>query len=129
FVAFLDGTQGSRIACYVEGLPIIHGTVAAVIRERKNRRLATWRHNVATRVYAPRRLLTRNANDALDQLPFEVVDVTAPSAEQETLIEHPLAVSDVARHFVQRDREGAELDLAAQWCNVMSGALFVDGGI
>src|ERR1043165_5692787 len=38
--AFLDGTQVSRpLHSTDDGIPIIHGTVAAVIRERRNRRL------------------------------------------------------------------------------------------
>ena len=41
-------------------LPVIYGRVAAVIRERKNRRLTTWKHEVVSRVYAPRApLITR----------------------------------------------------------------------
>ena len=45
FVAFLDGTQSSVVALYQRGgVPIVLGTVAAVIRERRDRRLSTWRH-------------------------------------------------------------------------------------
>src|SRR5437588_270439 len=58
FAGFLDGTQESRVVQYLDGFPIIHGRVGAVIRVRKNRRLATWRHEVQNRVYAPLRLLS-----------------------------------------------------------------------
>src|SRR5262245_5039368 len=45
--AFLDGTQVSRMLhCCDDGTPIIHGTAAAVIRERRNKRLYTRRHIV-----------------------------------------------------------------------------------
>src|SRR5438105_1765079 len=39
FAAFLDGTQASRALHYMEdGAPIVHGTAAAVIRVRRDRR-------------------------------------------------------------------------------------------
>src|SRR5687768_9370863 len=42
FAAFLDGAQRSPVL-WAGGVPIVHGTVAAVIRERHDRRLTTWR--------------------------------------------------------------------------------------
>jgi len=131
FVAFLDGTQTSRVAWYDGGMPIVHGTVAAVIRVRKNRRMATWRLHRSARVYAPRRLLSTSMNAALSALEpaMPVVDTTAAESTDAPSVDHPFAVADAARHFVQRDRERMEQELAAQWCNVMSGPLFVDGGI
>src|SRR4051812_34238388 len=40
FAAFLDGTQASRtLYSCDDGTPIVHGTAAAVIRERRNKRL------------------------------------------------------------------------------------------
>ena len=131
FVAFLDGTQTSRIVWYDGAMPIVHGTVAAVIRVRKNRRMATWRLHRASRIYAPRRLLGTAMNDALDALApgVLVVDTTAADSTDAPAGEHPFAVAEAARHFVQRDREREEQELAAQWCHVMAGPLFVDGGI
>jgi hypothetical protein len=131
FAAFLDGTQTSRVAWYDGGMPIVHGMVAGVIRVRKNRRMSTWRLQRSARVYAPRRLLSAAMNDALDTLDarMPVVDTTAAESTEAPSVDHPFAVADAARHFVQRDRERLEQELAAQWCNVMSGPLFVDGGI
>src|SRR5437763_15101199 len=37
--AFLDGTQTSHVVAYVDGVPIGHGTVAAAVRIRRNRRV------------------------------------------------------------------------------------------
>lgn len=130
FVAFLDGTQTSRVVWYDGVMPIVHGTVAAVIRERKNRCMATWRLHRASRVYAPRRLLSTAMNDALNALApaVRVVDTTADSSDA-AAAEHPFTIADAARHFVQRDREREEQELAAQWCHMMGGPLFVDGGI
>src|SRR5207244_1540622 len=56
FAAFLDGTQSSRAVHYTcDGAPIVHGTAAAVVRERREKRLFTWRHVVERRLYADRR--------------------------------------------------------------------------
>lgn len=129
FTAFLDGTQESRVLQYADSLPIIHGTVAAVIRVRKNRRLATWRHEVASRLYAPRKLLSRQCNDALNALPIAIVDTTAGTEINTQTGEHPFALRDAAIHKVQEDREHTEHALAERWCNLMHEPLFIDGGV
>jgi hypothetical protein len=129
FSAFLDGTQQSHVARYAESLPIIHGVVAAVVRVRRNRRLATWRHDVQTRVYVPRALLSRGVNDAISRLPVTIVDTTAGAEVNTQAGEHPFAVRDAAIHKVQEDRERAEHALAERWCNLVHEPLFIDGGI
>ena len=129
FTAFLDGTQESRVLHYADSLPVIYGKVAAVIRVRKNRRLATWRHEVAARVYAPRALLSRAWNDVLNTLSVEIVDTTAGAATNTPTGEHPFAIRDAAIHKVQEDRERAEHALAERWCRMMHEPLFIDGGI
>ena len=60
FRAFLDGTQRSEPASYLEGgVPLIVGRVAAVVRERRNRRMHTWHQPlVETRLYGARRLVS-----------------------------------------------------------------------
>src|ERR1035437_9991501 len=56
---------------YVGTAPIVHGNVAAVIRERRDRRMHTWRAPLAeTRIYAPYKsdgvaLNTLRSNEAL----------------------------------------------------------------
>jgi hypothetical protein len=127
FAAFLDGTQTSQILRHVRGVPIIRGTVAAVVRLRRNRRMTTWRHVVRTRVYAPLGLLTSESRTALDHLSAHVVDTTMVDGSE--VIEHPYAIRDAAIHYVQRHREDAEHELAKQWCGAMNEALFVDGGV
>src|SRR5205085_7049325 len=39
FAAFLDGTQSTRVMQYLSGVPIVHPSVAAVIRARHDTRL------------------------------------------------------------------------------------------
>ena len=129
FSAFLDGTQESRVLAYSNALPVIHGRVAAVIRERKDRRLSTWKHEVVSRVYAPRAFLSREYNDALSALQVEVVDTTAGADVDTKTGEHPFAIRDAAIHRVQEDRERAEHALAEHWCQIVGEPLFIDGGI
>lgn len=126
FAAFLDGTQASRVLQHANGIPLIVGTVAAVVRVRHERRLSTWRHSATARLYAPRRLLDRPWNAAIDALEIECVDLSAEDGE---LIAHPYAVRDAAVHRVQRDREEAEYALSTAWCDEMTESLFVDGGL
>jgi hypothetical protein len=128
FSGFLDGTQESRVVRYVDGLPLIHGKVGAVIRVRKNRRLATWRHEVSERMYAPLRLLSPRSVAAMRALTIGVVDTTAGD-EGGSDGSHPFALRDAAIHKVQEDRERAEHRLAERWCNIVREPLFIDGGI
>ena len=111
------------------GVPIVLGTVAAVIRERRDRRMFTWRHVVERRLYAPKAQLARSVWDRL------VVDRASTSATRPTddgepnSAEHPLAMREAAVHRVQKDRERAEQALAVEWCGREERGLFIDGGI
>ena len=131
FGAFLDGTQQSRVVHYADGLPIVFGTVAAVVRIRTNRRLTTWARAplVERRLYAPLTYLAPATVEALDGLGVEVRDTTVPDREGELPSPHPLALLERAVHFVQADRQEAEQRLAEAWCGVEKAPLFVDGGV
>jgi hypothetical protein len=129
FVAFLDGTQQSRVVAYVQGAPIVYGTVAAVVRERRNRRMCTWRHAVAARIYAPLDRLGAAADRLCTAFPGLVVDTTSPHPHREPPGTHPFSLQERAVHLVQEDREHLETALATQWCGVNAGMLFIDGGI
>jgi hypothetical protein len=129
FAAFLDGTQESRVLRYSNGLPVIRGTVAAVVRVRTGGRMTTWRHRVAARVYAPLSLIAPQVVTALQSLQVELVDTAGTSVAPGAAAEHPYAVRDSAIHFAQRHREELEHELAAAWCEGPREPLFIDGGI
>ena len=130
FAAFLDGTQQSHVLHYVaRGVPIIRGTVGAVVRVRSDRRMSTWKHRVATRLYVPRRLVPDAWNEAVGALGVGVVDTSEPVSAETPLIEHPFALRDAAIHYVQADRETGEHRLGEQWCAAEGRPLFIDGGI
>jgi hypothetical protein len=128
FRAFLDGTQRSEAVTYVGGVPIVLGHTAAVVRERRNRRLHTWQPPlVEQRLYAPRTLITSAAWSALaSQFGTRLVDTSAGAVD---LTSHPYAVRDAAVHMVQADREVLEQRLAERWCAHEREPLYIDGGI
>lgn len=129
FDAFLDGTQTSRILDFVNGVAVVHGTVAAVIRERRNRRMATWMHAVEQRVYAPRRAVPESYWDALTSAGLALVDTSDDTPAGGGNPSHPFTLRDGAIHRVGRDRERLETRLAERWCGANTGMLFIDGGI
>jgi hypothetical protein len=127
FAAFLDGTQTSHVIAYGGGVPIVHGTVAAVVRLRRNRRLTTWQRPVIGRkVYVSLRALTPPHRRLIESLDITVVDATPASTDATP---HPFILRDEAVHRVQEDREEAERILAEHWCQHESEPLFIDGGI
>lgn len=127
FAGFLDGTQSSRIVAFPGGVPIVHGTAAAVVRVRRNRRLATWHHHVEHALYAPKALLPDVTWRALHEAAARVVDTTAGEAVPASV--HPFALRDGAVHLVQKDRERLEQRLAERWCGSEQEPLLIDGGI
>jgi hypothetical protein len=128
FRAFLDGTQCSEVASHIGGVPIVVGYVAAVIRERRNRRMHTWLAPlVETSVYLPRTFVSVASWAALSaHYGSRLVDTSAGDAD---LTSHPFALRDAAVHMVQAHRETLERRLAERWCTNERDPLFVDGGI
>ena len=128
FRAFLDGTQRSEVASYLDGAPIVLGHVAAVVRERRDRRMHTWDAPlVETRIYCPRASLAPRAWATLSAAYGDaLVDSGEGNAE---LTSHPLALRDAAVHRVQAHREELERRLAERWCARERDPLFIDGGI
>ncbi len=127
--AFLDGIQESRVlAHWPGGIPLVHGTVAATIRRRVGRTLATWRAD-ATRVeralFVPRAALGDAAWRAIAE-GCAVRDTLEPGEGGPW---HPQDLTARALSAVQRRREAAETACAELWCREGEGPLFVDGGI
>ena len=131
FAAFLDGTQRSQVLRYVSGFPVICGTVAAAIRERRDRRLVNWRRGpiVSRRVYAPKSVMSADEWMRLEMTGIDVADSSEPDAATGESPAHPFAVVERARELVQNHREAAESALAGEWCASEQEMLFMDGGI
>ncbi|HEY9227549.1 MAG TPA: hypothetical protein VIP11_12920, partial [Gemmatimonadaceae bacterium] len=127
FSAFLDGTQKSQVAGYVRAIPVIFGTVGAVVRERRDRRMYTWRHSVNHRLYAPRAQLSSVEWERIGGLGLELADSTRRDGTEPS--EHPSALREDIVQRVTEDRTRAEQRLAIDWCDVERRRLMIDGGI
>jgi hypothetical protein len=131
FAAFLDGAQRTEVIAHADGIPIVFGTVAAVVRVRRERRMITWGHRppvVQRRLYIPMAHLQAGFEvDSLIQAArvSGVVDTTAASS----VSLHPMALVDAATTCVQRDRERLEVELAEEWCMRESLPILIDGSI
>ena len=129
FTAFLDGTQVSRPIAHADGVPIVHGMTAAVVRRRTDRLLRTWDAPLLERqLYAPLSLLSAEWRAALARSDLPVVD-TLESRTLDSPLPHPFALQEAAVHAVQEDREALERALAERWCRSNQGELLVDGSI
>jgi hypothetical protein len=127
FAAFLDGAQWSLVAAWIGGVPIVHGTIAAVVRQRRERRLTTWGVPIVRRaLYASLDLLPVGVRDALRHEELELVDTLERRRPESS---HPFALQEIAYQSVLAARESAEQELARQWCAMATDALFVDGSI
>lgn len=126
--AFLDGTQRSEIVSYVGRVAVVMGHVAAVVRERRDRRMRTWKQPlIESRIYAPRTLLPSVTwNTLAEELADRLVDITDGTA---AIGAHPYALHEAALHRVQWHREQLEQRLAEQWCAEERDTLFIDGGL
>ncbi len=128
FTAFLDGIQRSLVLPQPRPtVPVVHGTVGAVIRERADRALRTWGgdHVLDRALYLPVARVEAAWVDAMRAAGFGIEDTSAASADAV----HPAEHLSAARDAVQRRREAIEAALAGRWCAEGRGALYVDGGI
>ena len=130
FAAFLDGIQTSR-ALYAEGdsTPLVHGTVAAVVRQRVDRSLRTWNGAplISRAFYAPVALLSPRLVARFGAANLDIEDTLEKT--DPAVARHPMELLALARTAVQRRRELLEVSLAESWCDSETEPLFVDGGI
>ena len=127
FDAFLDGSQLTLVARWQGVVPIVHGTVSAAIRQRRQRRLATWGQPLVRHaLYAPMSQLDGEVARVLLGVGVDVVDTLEHREPQSG---HPFALQEIAYQAVLADRERVETELAVRWCDRERGMLYVDGGI
>ncbi len=128
-VAFLDGIQRSNVRAHAAGVPLVHGAVAAAVRERVDRRLRVWAApHRSHALYLPAPLLDVAQLDRL-RARCTVVDTLADYDRAVALPRHPGDLAARALTAVQRERERAEQALAAQWIAERREPLLMDGGI
>jgi len=132
FDAFLDGAQESKVIHYADGVPIVFGRVAAVVRQRVLRRMVTWKRPLRrARLYIPRDLVPPTLWMRVAGAGFDVVDTSDRESGGGWTAEdpHPFALAQRALDAVQRDRGAAERQLAEEWCATQQQTLFIDGSI
>ena len=127
FRFFLDGIQQTRVCGYVGTVPLVHGYVAAVVRERRGRTFATW-DLVEQEVLAfPYKLVDPGRLTDLG-LPFEsLID-----SESEPADAHPIRLAEAGRGAVKVHRAKFERKLARRWAerdDTGDGWMLVDGGL
>jgi hypothetical protein len=133
FEGFLDGVQRSTVLAYLDGVPLLHGTAASVIRARTpDGRLRTWeRPRITHAVYAPARALDSGTwqllTDALQSRGQQLLD----SGNAEPLPSlHPSALLRLAFDRLARTRDELERDVGQQWCSADANRpLYVDGSL
>lgn len=117
-LAFLDGVQRSVLLAYAGSAPLVVGEVAAAVRERQDRRLAT--------VLEQRRLLLIARPEALGaagELPPDLDTVALPTDEPA----HPVRDLANAARALDRARGALELALAETYRARSDAWLIVDG--
>ena len=132
FDGFLDGAQESKVIHYADGVPIVFGRVAAVVRQRVLRRMVTWKRPLCrSRLYIPRDLVPPTLWMRAVDAGFDVADTSDRESGGSWSAEdpHPFALAQRALEAVKRDREAAERQLAEEWCATQQEMLFIDGSI
>ena len=124
--AFLDGIQRTSVITHLDGVPVVHAFVAAVIRQRSERRLVTWdTPNISRALYLPLNVIDIALVQALVAQGVRILD-SAAGAEP---VSHPLAYRRAALDRVALERERLEQELAERWNTASEGWLWVDGGV
>lgn len=127
--AFLDGVQRSQVRAYLNGVPAVHGAVAAAVRIRRGRRLSAWTAPIRSHaLYLPKPVVDAAVFAALVER-CAVVDTLADVDPAQPLPRHPGDLTARALTAVQRERERAEQALAITWAREQREPLLIDGGI
>jgi hypothetical protein len=95
--------------------------------------MVTWKRPASgSRLYIPRALVPESLWNRVVAEGFDAVDTTDVAADAEGALgddPHPFSIAQRALDAVKRDREGAERQLAEEWCTTRSGTVFIDGSI
>jgi hypothetical protein len=121
---FLDGIEYTRLAGYVGTVPLVHGYVAAVIRQRRDRAFRTWAAIEEEVIAFPHAALS----------PDRLLEIGLPAgslidSEAERGDEHPIRLAEAGRTAVKLRRARIERRLARRWSDAgpHDGWLLVDG--
>jgi len=124
FTAFLDGIQRGQVVFYRDLVPVVYGYTAAVVRERRDRRMSTAGQAASERLYLP--------YDWLDPSELEAAGIaTVDSSPKRQLDQdeiHPLMLKHFADQAIAKTRRDLETRLAQEWMDSKrEGWLYLDG--
>jgi hypothetical protein len=119
-LAFLDGVQRSEVVAYAGSSPLVVAEVAAAIRRREDRRLATVAEERLLFV-AGRPASLALADAALGGIDRQEIDDDGPA--------HPLRDLELARRLVDRIRGNLELSVYDRFRTRHDDWLLVDGSL
>ncbi|HSG82173.1 MAG TPA: hypothetical protein VLC48_07990 [Gemmatimonadota bacterium] len=124
FEFFLDGIEYARICGYVGMIPVVHGYVAAVIRQRNDRVFRTWKAIEREVLAFPHDLLPPDRFLELGLPQHALID----SAGEPAAV-HPIRLAEEGRAAVKLQRARLEQQLARAWTDAgpHDGWLLVDG--
>jgi hypothetical protein len=119
-LAFLDGVQRSELVAYAGSAPIVIGEVAAAVRERQDRRLAT-----VLEAHAMLLVARPEAIAAAGEVPDGIRTVALPVDEPP----HPVRDLANAARALDRARGALERELGERYRRRSDGWLVVDGAL
>lgn len=119
-VAFLDGTQRYDIVAHAGAAPLVIATIAAAVRERRDRRLRTVLHEIRGLAVGRAEALAQ-AGEALDGLDRIVLRDDGPV--------HPIRDLMAVRRGVDQARGRLELAVGSKYEIPADGWLVVDGSL
>lgn len=133
FEGFLDGIQQSTMIAYLDGVPLLHGTAAAVIRMRDaSGRMQTWAEPLmAHGGYVSRRMLGAalwaQVEGILGTKGQSLHDTDTPAS---LASRHPSALLRQGLDALSRVRNDLERDAGDAWCAAHGDRpLYVDGSL
>ncbi len=132
FQFFLDGIEHTRICGYVDMVPLIHGYVAAVIRQRTDRVFTTWAVIEEEVLAFPFQLIDRERFIEVGLPKGALINSDRDDvAAHRTHPTHPIRMAEEGRIAIKRQRAGIERRLARRWVKAAlpNGWLLVDGGL
>lgn len=121
---FLDGIEYTRLAGYVGTVPLVHGYVAAVIRQRRDRAFRTWAAVEEEVLAFPHAMLSPDRLLAIGLPDAALIDSKAEDGD-----DHPIRLAEAGRAAVKLRRARIESRLARRWSDAgpHDGWLLVDG--
>ncbi len=123
-MAFLDGVQRYGVIGWIGILPIVRGSVAAAVMERRSGALSCSLFRQDDFLVAALGRLDAVTVSALESVGLPLHDCTDGDRS------HPILDVQMAGRQVERRREGLEVALAQEWLsNENGGWLVVDGSI